>query len=918
MGLEARRTDNDMTPPRLTASLLGIILGDGVVGLSILGDLREEFGRRAERDGRPRARWWYRREALSVCVRAFVQRVRGRTDWDRREHSASAKDGMRGDAMFLQSIRELRSAVRALARSPGFATVTVITLALAIGANASIFSVVNGVLLKPLPFPDPDRLVVFRSSAPGINAPDQFGVSPEMKLQYQEAQAIEDLGLYMGFDGTLVVNDGVDRLPMARVTGSFFTTLGVQPLLGRLATDEELAAPPEDRPAIISHALWQTQFGSDPGIVNRSADIDGSTRDIIGVMGPEFRFPDDDVAVWIPYSLDPDNVEVGQFMWNLVGRMKEGVGTEDVLRQVTPLARRLEEDYASFAQYVTFLQQGQYRPFVGSLKEQLLGDLNRPLWILLGTVGFVFLIACANVANLFLVRAESRQRDMAVRAALGSGRGRLIRTHMAEALVLAVLGGLVGILHAWVGVPVLLQAAPDGIPRLQDVRLDATVLAFTAGASLLAALLFGLLPAVRYSSPRLLTRLRYAGRGAAGGQEKHFARNALVVVQSGLALVLLVGSGLLVRSFWELKNTDPGFETDGILTFQYALSEERYPSAQDKARFHTSFLDELKGIPGVISAGAVVSLPIDQQGRGTAWEIEGAPTGDGELDPVIFFNYASPNYFGTMEIMIEAGRDFDNSDHENPWGAAIVSRGMADKYWPGQDPIGKRFRIAGNTTDWETVVGMVEDVRSDGLRNPAPEMIYLPFVTRGARGNRGDIVNSPSFAVRAENPEQLIPVIRQRLNQADASLPMYRVQTMETIVENSVVRLSFTMLTLGIASAMALLLGAVGLYGVLSYLVTQRTQEIGVRLALGAQSGQVRRMVVLQGARLVAAGMVVGLLAAFGLAGLLQGLLYGTEPLDPMTFAAMSGVMLVVGMVASYLPARRASSVDPLESMRLE
>lgn len=900
----------DTSPPRIPERLLAAVLRDTRAREDVLGDLHAAYQEYERRSRVPALRYWI--AALDVGIRFLLPRRSSR--WP----ATGSPPGLGGakESLIVSLVQDIRLALRALRRSPGFSAVSILTLALGIGASTAIFSVVNGVLLKPLPFSDPNRLIVFWSSAPGVGFPSRFGVSPEMMLQYQEAEAVEDLGLYAVVDGTLTVNAGVERLPMARVTGSFFTTLGVQPVLGRLATDEELAAPLDDRPAIISHVLWQTKFGADPGVVSRTADIDGSTRDIIGVMGPEFTFPDDDVAVWIPHSLDPESLLIGDFTWNLVGRMREGVSTDDVFRQVAPLAKRLEEDYASEAEYVAFLRQGQYRPIVRSLKEQMLGNLDRPLWILLGTVGFVFLIACANVANLFLVRAEAKQQDMAVRAALGSSRRRLIRAHLVEALVLSATGGLAGILLAWVGVPVLLQAAPEGIPRLQEVRLDATVLAFTGGVSLLATLLSGLLPAVRYSSPKLLTRLRYAGRGPVQGPEKHFARNALVVVQSGLALVLMVGSGLLVRSFWGLTSTDPGFDTDNILTFQYALSADRYPGAQDNAGFHIRFLEELRGMPGVSSAGAVGSLPIAQQSRGTAWEIEGAAAGDGELNPLIFFDFASPQYFETMGITIETGRGFENSDHENPWGAAIVSRGMADKYWPGQDPLGKRLRISSDTTGWETVVGVVEDVRSAGLRNRAPEMIYLPFVTRA--GDQGPIVSSPGFAVRAANSEQLIPLIRQRLREVDASLPIYRIQTMDKILEDSVLRLSFTMLTLGVAAAMALLLGAVGLYGVLSYLVTRRTQEIGIRLALGAETGQVLRMVVLQGARLVGVGLAVGLLAAFGLAGLLQGLLYGTEPLDPTTFGAMSVVMLVVGMIASYLPARRASSVDPLEAIRME
>ncbi len=900
-------------PPALIRTVLMRVVGDGPVGRSIVGDLAEEFESRAQRS-RTKARWWYRREAAGVLARSAMRRVRGQGAWERRPVSGPVHQT--GDGMMGEWISEFRLAIRSLRRAPGFTTVTVLTLGLAIGSNAAVFSVVDGVLLKPLPFPDADRLVVFESSAPGVSTPPVFPVSPEFEAQYREAPSIEDLGLYRPFGGTLRLDDRVDRIAMATVSGTLFPTLSVQPVLGRLATEEELLAAPADRPVLLSHAVWQSYFGGDPGVLGRVEDIGGGMRTIIGVMGPDFDFPTGDTGAWIPFTVQNPQGFTGNFSWHLVGRMRDGATADKVLAQVRPLADRLQEDYASASRYVAFLRDGRYQPVVTPLLEDQVGDLRDPLWILLGTVGFVLLIACANVANLFLVRAETQQRDMAVRAAMGSGRARLIRGRMAEALVLAAAGCVLGIGLAGIGIPFLVGAAPDGIPRLDQVGLNATVLAFSAAVSVVAALLFGLLPAIHFTAPGLLSGLRSAGRGTARAGRRAPWRDALVVVQTALALILLVGSGLLVRSFDRLRNIDPGFDADGVLTFQYAPPASTYPTGVEDAALYTRFAEELLSLPGVASVGGTSILPLADRAAGTAFVFEGVPA-NGGLEPMLQFSFVTPGYFETMEIAVVAGRAFVSADHESPGGAVVVSRSLAERFWPGDDPLGKQLRPAGDTVQWRGVVGVVEDVRIEDLREEPQPMVYQPIIPReGLQAFRA--LSSPRVVVRAEDPMALVPLVRERLRALDASLPMYRVQSMEQVMADSVRRLSFTMIALSVAAAMALILGAVGLYGVLSYVVAQRTQEIGVRLALGAGKDQVLRMVVGQGAGLVAAGLVLGLVGAGLLSRILQGLLFGTEALDPVTFLAMAGVMFLVGLGASFVPARRAASVDPIRSMRME
>jgi predicted permease len=660
---------------------------------------------------------------------------------------------------------------------------------------------------------------------------------------------------------------------------------------------------------VISHWLWTDWFGGDASVLNRTYEFAGAQRTVIGVMGPDFRFPDERVALWVPWRVDAAALTPGGFGPRVVARMTPGTDHEGLIAQLTPLARRLLERFPGPAPYVRIIEQ--HRPLVRSLEEELVGPVMRPLWILMGAVAIVLLMACANVANLFMVRAEGRRQDLAVRRALGSGRGGLVRSQMAEALLLALVGGIGGALIAWAGVPVLVRAAPESItsgwggapiPRLAGVGVDVTALVFAAGVSLLAACLFGLVPAIRFSGPGLLANLRQAGRGIVG--RNHIGRDALVVVQTSLALVLLVGSALLVRSFLQLRRVDPGYDTKDIFTFQIAPEREELNDQPSYARFHYAFMDRLAAIPGVESVGVVATLPLDE-GAGNAFVHTEQTLASGAEAPMLRVTAAGGDYFKTMGIELQRGRYFDRSDEAPGMANVVVSRAAADLLWPGQDPIDQRLRPSEGQT-WYQVVGVVEDILLDDFRRAAPEpMVYLP-----------QVVGSPAYVVRSVRANVIAPEIRALIHEVVPESPMYRVFTMEGLAARSMASLSFTMWMVAVAAAIALILGAAGLYGVLSYVVAQRTREIGIRMALGAEARALRRMVVAQGGRVALAGIVVGVMAALGLTRVLDNLLFGVEAIDPVTFIAMTSIMLAVALLASYIPARRASAVDPLRSLR--
>jgi putative ABC transport system permease protein len=863
-------------------------------GPEVLAQATRDHARACAR-GRLRGVWMLIVSALNIVASAAAERFH--PTWI--TGSPSPKGiGMRG---ILDLWRlDFTYASRALRRTPGFTAVTVLTLSLAMGVTAGIFSVVNVVLIQPLPFGHADRLVYVAGTAPGSDMPAEFGASSEFFVHYrQRATLLEDVAVFNNFTSTLRVGDRVERVPMAAPTYTLFSALGNAPILGRLPE-----AADASNTAVISHTLWQTWFGGREDVIGQAHSMGGSTRTIIGVMGPEFRFPNDGTLLWLPFDIRDGDIAVGRFGGGMVARTVPGASTDDVARELTSLAKELPGRFGGSAGYARVMDQ--YIAVVRPLADQVVGAAARPLWVLLGAAGIVLLIACANVANLFMVRAEGRQREMAVRQAIGAQRGQLLRVQMSEVLLVSMAAGVLAVLFARLTLPAFVRLAPAGLPRLSAVGVDAMTILFTAVVALGAGLLCGLLPALRASRPAVL-RLRDGSRGATRG--RLFARNALVVAQTAMALVLLIASGLLLRSHANLSRVNPGYDVRDVFTFQIAPEQPALVDGPTYAQFWLSFMDRLRAMPGVQAVGIIENVPLDESLAPARFLTE---TGTPDTRPLINMTFAGGDYFAAMGISVLAGRPFTREDAVSSLGHVVVSRTAARMLWPGQDPIGRRLQRDGLTT-WETVVGVVDDVMQSNFREPATPLVYFPLTGQLPTQWR---LTSPGFVVKSTRADTIAPEIRHIVRDVAPEAPMYRTYTMATLAQRSMLALSFTMLTLGLVSALALILGAVGLYGVLSYVVTERTREIGVRMALGAQAGGVRRMVVAQGARVMAVGVGIGLAVAAASTQALGALLYGVNALDPVVFVGTAITMACIGLAASYVPARRASNVDPIESLR--
>jgi predicted permease len=807
----------------------------------------------------------------------------------------------------MQWTKDLRYASRALLRTPGFLATSVGTLALAIGAVAGMFGVVNTVILEPLPFDDASRLVAIAGTAPGSDLPPRFGLSAEFYIHYKERSRLLD-GMFLFGSGTSTFRseNRVERIEMAWSTNDIYATLRVRPKLGRLPLPED-----GDRVVVISDRLWTNWFARDPAVIGRSYFVSDGMKQIIGVMPPEFQFPSEDTMLWVANDVGRGQLRPGQFGAPVIARMKRGVTREQLAAELTSLSKELPERFGGSAGYARII--AQHRAVVDPLLDRLVGPAARTsLWALFGAVSIVLLIACANVTNLFLVRAEGRRRDMAVRRAIGASRGQLIRFQAAEALLVALPAGVLAVMLSSVTLPLFISAAPEGIPRLAQVRLDVPTLAAAFALVWFAASACGVVPAIRASSPDL-TSLRDGGRGATG--RRHWGRDLLIVGQSALALVLLISAALLAQSFGKLRRVDPGYETKDIYTFQFAPEQRQLTDGPAWGRLHLAFMEQLRALPGVTAVGLVNNIPLDE-GTGTGRFLSDAMRVENG-GALLNTNFEAGDYFAVMGIELVQGRTFTNDEAVTPNSSVILSRTAAERLVPGRSAVGQQIRRVGanNSVTPFTVVGVVDDVRQLDWRDAGEAVAYFPLTgPTPAMWALG----SPAYVVKSPRAASLQREVRELVRQIAPEAPVYREYTMEFLSQRSMVELSFTTLTLGVVAALALMLGVIGLYGVLSYVVAERTREIGVRMALGATASAVRRQFVAQGARVVIAGVAVGLGAAFLATRMLHALLFEVRAVDPVVFGAMSVTMLAIGALASYVPARRASRVDPSESLRSE
>jgi len=820
-------------------------------------------------------------------------------------------------------LSSLRTALRKLRRAPGFAVVAVLTLALGIGANSAIFSVVHSVLLEPLPYPQSERLVAVSHDAPGLDLED-FGHSDATYLLYRElGKGLEEIGVYQNDTVNLTGGDRPQRLAAAEVTHSVLPLLGVPPRLGR-GFEEGEERPGSDPVVILGHGLWSSAFGADPAALGRTLRVDGVERRVIGVMPEGFGFPSPETELWLPLAIDPAEVDSGNFNYDGVARLAPGATVDDVRRDLNALVPRLPEVYPGDIT-AQMLEQARFAAVVKPLRDDVVGNIGEVLWVILGTVGLILLIACANVANLFLVRAEGRGREVAVRTALGASSSRLAGQFLGESLLLGLLGGALGLLLALAGVRALVAFGPGNLPRLDEVGIDGIVLLFTLGISLLAGGLFGCVPLIRFGRGfNLTSALKEGGRGGSAGRERHRARNVLVVVQVALALVLLVGSGLMVRSFSRLRAVDVGFDPDRLLSLRVTLTQADYPEPDQVTAFYQQVTERLRALPGVQQAGAIGALPLAGFGSNSGHVIEDFPVPPGELPHLLFNNRVTPGYFETVGIPLLEGRTFERRDAEQATGAAILSRPLAERFWPGESAVGKRLQLGVSAEgeelekNWHTVVGVVGGVRQLRLEDSPTEMVY--YVNRDSPvPGRNWVDRSMTLVLRTTvDPLSLADAARTAVWEVDPQVPVSKVQTGERLVAEAGARTAFAMVLLSIAAVVALALGMIGLYGVIAYLVAQRTREIGVRLALGAVGRDIQGLVMRQGLTVTLIGVAVGLLAAVGLTRWMAALLFGVSPTDVLTLGSVALILVLVALAACWLPAHRASRVDPLVALRHE
>ncbi len=815
-------------------------------------------------------------------------------------------------------------AMRRLLRTRSFSTTAIITLALGIAANVAVFSVVRTVLLEPLPYAEPENLVAILYSAPGIGM-DEVPQAAALHLTYlDQSEAFETVAMWDSWRAAATGNGPPEEIPVHDVTIELLPLLGVDPVLGRGFATED-ARPNAPRTAMLTHEYWQRRYSGDPSILGQGITLQGLDRTIIGVLPPGFRLLDRESAVLMPLQLARDELFVGMFNYAGVGRLKDGVTLEQAsadLNRLLPIA--VDNFPGGLTRQV--LSEAQLAANLHPLHERLVGDVSQFLWILFAAVGVVMLIACANVANLFLVRSEARHQELAVRSALGASRPAILGELLSESLWLGLFAGFVGIPLGWALVRLLRFLAPEPLPRVEQVAITPSVVVFGLAVSVLAGLMFGLLPALRQAialSRGLVRSLKEGGRGDTGGRSP--ARALLVIAQIALGLVLLVGGGLLLRSFDAMKSVDPGFsEPRSVMTFRVGIPGASLEQEIDALAIQRQILDNLRAIPGVSSVGATTALPMSGRQSADATNIEDFPVEEGSFPPVERFKFVTPGLFETLGQSLLAGRTLAWTDLLERRPVVVVDEAFARKYWGEPTAaLGKRVApavVSSNALHWREIVGVVKTVHDNGPAQPAESTLYFPTVMNDFWGNELFVQRSLSFALRTERTSDpsLLTQIQQAVWSQRPDLAIAQVETMDEIYQRSMSQASFAMLMLLLAAGAALLIGSVGIYGVVAYIVAQRTREFGVRMALGATAAQITSAVLRYGMVMASIGVAVGLIAAALLSGTMARLLFGVEPRDPLTFGVVALVLAAITLLASALASRRAAQVDPVTALRAD
>ena len=893
MAVLAQRLLSRVLPPRLRES--------------VLGDLEEE--RRALNRGTT----WLWVQALGIAARYGWEHAR-RSRYGKQPSVAGGSNGSggiresKGDGMMQALWNDVRYGARLLVKAPVFTFVSVLTLALGIGANTAIFSVVNAVVLQPLALPDSDQLV--RPMALDREGQQQYVSYADFEDLRRDAALLSGYSAFVPQSVNLTGREEPQRVRGGFVSDNFFKVMGVEPAIGRGFVPGKDDLEGAERVCVVQHETWQGVFGGNPKILGSSVILNNEPFTVIGILPPSFRFPYDEIDVWLPHHTWPvyrrEAAEGGltdrkNGMVAGIGRMKPGVTVKQAETEFKGIMARLSKQYP---------EGGERSAAMTPMKGDVIGGVKQPLLVLLGAVAFVLLIACANVANLMLARAAARGRELATRAALGAGRRRLVSQMLAETGLLWLVGCAGGLLLGWWGLQFLLSAAPANLPGGIVPRLDVTVFTFAVGLTALTGLLFGLIPALRFSSPNVIAALKEGGRTGHEGASRTRLHAALVVAQMTLTLVLLVGSGLMLRSFQHLLRVDVGFRPEHLLTMEYRLPANKYPEGAQQWETHRRIIEEVRRVPGVQSAALVRGLPFSGNGSSMGFEIIGRPPGEEPFRAGS--NSVDAHYFGTMGIPLLRGRAFGEQDQAGSPPVVLINRYMADRHWPGQDPVGQKIRIPEMRPPIEAeIIGVVGDTKQYAQDDADSASIYA------VQAQNPHIFNTIAARTKGD-PMQLSNAVRAAVWSVDREQPVWKIRTQESLIARAIGLPRFLLQLMGGYAALALLLAAVGIYGVMSYSVTQRTHELGVRLALGARPDDVLRMVLSRGLRLTCIGLAIGLGGALALGRVVQALLFNTSASDPVTLAAVTALLLMVALVASYLPARRATRVDPLIALRYE